>query len=39
VSFALKKNMPPGAVCENPELLRVFQEEIRSQGIETQWPD
>ena len=38
VAFARQKNAPPHAVREDPSLLREFQQRIRSQGIETQWP-
>ena len=39
VAFAQQKNTVPHAIRENPSLLGAFQQMIRSQGIETQWPD
>jgi hypothetical protein len=38
VAFAMKKNVIPRAVHEKNDLLNEFQDLIRSQGIETQWP-
>jgi len=38
-AYALKKDLPPRAISEKPELLIEFQDLIRSHGIETQWPD
>ena len=38
IAFAQQKNTTPHAVRESPSLLREFQQQIRSQGIETQWP-
>jgi hypothetical protein len=39
VAFALKRKLTPRAVREKENLLAEFQDFIRSQGIETQWPD
>lgn len=39
VCYASKKNIPPKAVRENPELLQEFQIIIRNQGGETHWPE
>jgi hypothetical protein len=39
IAFAKNKKVPPIAVKENQDLLQEFQDFIRSQGIETQWPD
>jgi hypothetical protein len=36
-AFALKKNIVPRAVRAKAELLKDFQDWIRSQGIETEW--
>jgi hypothetical protein len=36
-AFALKKNIVPRAVRAKVELLKDFQDWIRSQGIETEW--
>lgn len=38
-AFAGKKRLPPRAVRENRELLNEFQDYIRKQGIETNWPE
>jgi hypothetical protein len=38
VAFALAKKVTPEAVRQNKDLLNEFQDLIRSQGIETQWP-
>ena len=38
VAFALKKKVSPRTVREKPALLTEFQEWIRSQGLETDWP-
>ncbi len=38
VAFALAKKVTPAAIRENTDLLNEFQDLIRSQGIETQWP-
>ena len=38
VAFAMGKKVIPGAVREKEDLLNEFQDLIRSQGIETQWP-
>jgi len=38
VAFALRKKITPHAVRENSKYLSEFQEWIRSQGIETDWP-
>ena len=38
VAFALKKKVNPRTVREKPALLTEFQEWIRSQGLETDWP-
>ncbi len=39
VSFALGKSVTPAEVREKKELLEEFQSLIRSQGIETHWPE
>lgn len=39
VAFSIGKNVIPRAVRERKELLSEFQDLIRSQGIETQWPE
>lgn len=39
VTFARNKKVPPRAVRECRELLEEFQKWIRSQGLETHWPD
>ena len=39
VSYALNKKVIPRAVRERKELLEEFQNFIRSQGVETRWPD
>jgi hypothetical protein len=38
VAFAMDKKVIPRAVREKEDLLNEFQDLIRSQGIETQWP-
>lgn len=38
VSFSLDRDVPPRAVREKQHLLTDFQQLIRSQGIDTQWP-
>ena len=38
VAFALDKKVTPEAVRQKEDLLKEFQDHIRSQGIETQWP-
>jgi len=38
IAFALKKKVKPKQVREQPALLNEFQNHIRSQGIETHWP-
>ncbi|MBN2665979.1 MAG: FAD-dependent oxidoreductase, partial [Bacteroidales bacterium] len=38
-AFCKGKNVPPRALHERRELLEEFQNLIRSQGIETNWPD
>ncbi len=38
VAFAMGKKVIPAAVREKEDLLNEFQDLIRSQGIETQWP-
>jgi hypothetical protein len=38
VAFAKSKHTIPGAIYEQKDLLNEFQNLIRSQGIETQWP-
>lgn len=38
VAFATGKKVIPGAVRENEDLLNEFQDLIRAQGIETEWP-
>jgi hypothetical protein len=37
-AFSLKKKIPPRAVREKAPLLAEFQQFIREQGIETDWP-
>ena len=37
-AFSIGKKIIPGAVREREDLLNEFQDLIRSQGIETQWP-
>jgi hypothetical protein len=39
IAFALKKKVIPRAVRENKNLLEEFQNLIRSQGMETTWPN
>jgi len=39
VAFALNKKVIPRAVHEKKDLLNEFQDLIRSQGIETRWPE
>ena len=39
VSFAQKKKVPPRAVRERKDLLSEFQSWIRTQGLETHWPN
>jgi hypothetical protein len=39
VAYALRKNVAPRQVRERKELLAEFQELIRSQGLETHWPE
>ena len=38
VAYALNKNVIPRAVREKRDMLRAFQDMVRSQGIETHWP-
>jgi hypothetical protein len=38
VAFAISRKVPPEAVRQRENLLKEFQDLIRSQGIETQWP-
>ncbi|MEQ9443369.1 MAG: FAD-dependent oxidoreductase [Cyclobacteriaceae bacterium] len=38
-AFALNKHTTPHAVRENQDLLTAYQQFIRSQGVETHWPD
>jgi hypothetical protein len=38
IAFAMGKKVIPRAVREKEDLLNEFQDLIRSQGIETQWP-
>jgi hypothetical protein len=38
IAFALNKKVAPAAVRENKNLLKDFQNMLRSQGIETSWP-
>jgi hypothetical protein len=38
-AFAINKNASPRAVREKEGLLTEFQALIRSQGIETRWPE
>ena len=39
IAFAIKKKVIPKAVRENKNLLEEFQNLIRSQGIDTNWPN
>ncbi len=39
IAFCKKKNIPARAVREKKELIEEFQKIIRSQGLETHWPD
>jgi hypothetical protein len=39
IAFSLKKNIIPKAVREKESLLKEFQNMIRAQGIETNWPN
>ncbi|MGM0531957.1 MAG: FAD-dependent oxidoreductase [Bacteroidota bacterium] len=39
VTYAKKKGVIPRAIRENENMLNEFQKLIRSQGIETHWPD
>jgi hypothetical protein len=39
IAFSAKKKVPPRAVREKNELLTGFQEWIRKQGLETDWPE
>ncbi|GAB3758436.1 FAD-dependent oxidoreductase [Spirosoma pomorum] len=39
VAYALSKKVPPRAVREDNKLLQDFQKLVRSQGIETHWPN
>ena len=39
VPFAITKGVSPKTIRENSELLKEFQAFVRSQGIETSWPD
>jgi len=39
VAFALSKKITPKGVLEKKSLLGDFQNLIRSQGIETRWPE
>lgn len=39
ISYARKKNVSPQSVRENKDRLAEFQDWIRSQGLETHWPD
>ena len=39
VSFAKNKKVPPRAVREQKDLLSEFQSWIRTQGLETHWPN
>ena len=38
IAYALQKKIPPRAVRENKTRLAEFQNEIRAQGVETDWP-
>ncbi len=38
VCYSHFKKIAPHSICEKPNLLREFQNFIRSQGLETQWP-
>ena len=38
VAYALDKKVIPRAVREKKDMLEAFQDMVRSQGIETQWP-
>jgi hypothetical protein len=39
IAYALKKNLSPHAIHENKTTLNEFQQWIRSQGVETHWPE
>jgi hypothetical protein len=39
IAFAMNKKVTPAVVRENKNLLLDFQNLIRSQGIETSWPN
>jgi hypothetical protein len=39
IAFSKKKKVPPRAVREKTELLNEFQDWIRKQGLETNWPE
>ena len=39
VPFAITKGVSPKTIREDSELLKEFQAFVRSQGIETSWPD
>jgi hypothetical protein len=38
VAYALDRNMLPREIAKNPERVKTFQDHIRGQGIETEWP-
>ena len=38
VAFALEKNVKPRVIREKKNLLAEFQNRIRAQGVETDWP-
>lgn len=39
VPFLMDKELVPQKMYRNPEVIREFQEFIRTQGIETEWPE
>jgi len=39
IGFALQKNVTPHEIRAKKDLLKEFQDFIRSRGIETEWPD
>lgn len=39
IRYALDRHVPPRAVREDPAMLEEFQQFVRSEGIETHWPN
>ncbi|MCG2461842.1 FAD-dependent oxidoreductase [Flavobacteriaceae bacterium F89] len=39
VPFLMDKNLTPQEMYKNPEVIREFQEFVRTQGIDTEWPE